>query len=56
MLCELAVLVNEHIWDIFAPSRGRLCKKLLKTFEGQGLIALRAKFQLADSLLHVFCP
>ena len=28
MLCELSVLVNENIWEIFAPWRGRLCKKL----------------------------
>ena len=28
MLCELAVLVNENIWKIFAPWRGRLANKL----------------------------
>ena len=32
MLCELAVLMNENIWEIFAPWRGRLCKKFFEDF------------------------
>ena len=47
MLCELAVLVNENIWKIFAPWRGRLCKKFFwRLSKGRVWVAFVQNFNL----------
>ena len=47
MLCELAVLVNENIWKIFAPWRGRLCKKFFwRLLKGRAWVASVQNFNL----------
>ena len=47
MLCELAVLVNENIWEIFAPWRGRLCKKFFwRLLKGRVWVASVQNFNL----------
>ena len=47
MLCELAVLVNENIWEIFAPWRGRLCKKFFwRLLKGRAWVASVQNFNL----------
>ena len=47
MLCELSVLVNENIWEIFAPWRGRLCKKLFwRLLKGRVWVASVQNFNL----------
>ena len=47
MLCELAVLVNENIWEIFAPWRGWLCKKLFwRLLKGRFWLASVKNFNL----------
>ena len=47
MLCELAVLVNENIWEIFAPWRGWLCKKFFwRLLKGRAWVASVQNFNL----------
>ena len=47
MLCELSVLVNENIWEIFAPWRGRLCKMLFwRLLKGRVWVASVQHFNL----------
>ena len=55
MLCELAVLVNENIWEIFAPWRGRLCKKLFwRLLKGRIWLASVQNFNLHSPAFMFF--
>ena len=46
----------KYLGDICTMKGATVQKVFLKTFEGQGLSGLCAKFQLAQPPLHVFCP
>ena len=56
MLCGSLVLVNGNIWEIFAPWRGRLCKKLFwRLLKGRVWLASVQNFNL-HSPAFMFLP
>ena len=57
MLCGSVVWVNENIWEIFAPWRGQLSKKLFwSLFKSRVWLASVQNFNFNSHPLHVFRP
>ena len=57
MLCGSVVWVNENIWEIFAPWRGQLSKKLFwSLFKSRVWWASVQNFNFNSHPLHVFRP
>ena len=55
--CGSVVLVNENIWEIFAPWRGRLTKKLFwSLLKSRVWLASVQNFNFVSQARHVFRP